>query len=98
KIVFLRTGFVTTSAFAVVATRGPFNAVAGRNDITLTPPVSVAFGDMIGIVQMQPSNTCGTVRTMDYGGNSGYTLITTSDVSTTGNLGGSSNYGPGYRI
>jgi hypothetical protein len=98
KIVFLRTGFTTNSSFTVVATRGPFNAIAGRNDVTLTPPVSVNTGDLIGIVQVQPFNTCGTVRTMDYGDNGGYSLITTSDVSVVGALGISSNYGPGYRI
>jgi hypothetical protein len=82
----------------VVATRGPFNAVPGRNDVTLSPPVTVAIGDLIGIVQLQPSNTCGTVITMDYPGNAGYSLITTSDVSATGALGTSSNFGSGYRI
>jgi hypothetical protein len=35
---------------------------------------------------------------MDYGGNSGYTLITVSDLSTSGTLGSSSNFSPGYRI
>jgi hypothetical protein len=98
KIVFLRTGFSTNSSFTVVATRGPFNAVAGRNDVTLSPPVSLATGDLIGVVQLQPSNTCGTVRTMNYGGNAGYSLITVIDISTAGTLGTSSNFGPGYRI
>jgi hypothetical protein len=98
KIVFLRTGFSTNSAFTVVATRGPFNAIAGRNDVTLTPPVSVLIGDLIGIVQLQPYNTCGSVRTMIYAGGAGYTLITVSDVSTAGAIGPSSNFGPGYRV
>jgi hypothetical protein len=98
KIVFLRTGFSTNSSFTVVATRGPFTAVAGRNDVTLSPPVTLAVGDLIGIVQLQPFNTCGTVRTMNYGGNSGYALITVSDISAAGTLGTFSNFGPGYRI
>jgi len=98
KIVFLRTGFGPPTSFTVVATRGPFNAVAGRNDVTLSPPVTLALGDLIGIVQLQPYTTCGSVRVMDYGSNVGYTLITLSDLSTSGALGSSSNFGPGYRI
>ncbi len=98
KVVFLRTGFTTNSSFTVVATRGPFNAIAGRNDVTLTPPVSVLTGDLIGVVQLQPYNTCGSVRTMDYRNGDGYSLITVSDISTAGALGSSSNFGPGYRI
>jgi hypothetical protein len=98
KIVFLRTGFSTNASFTVVATRGPFTAVVGRNDVTLTPPVSLAVGDLIGVVQLQPFNVCGTVRTMDYGGNAGYTLITVTDISTAGTIVPSSNFQPGYRI
>jgi hypothetical protein len=98
KIVFLRTGFSTNSAFSVVATRGPFNSIAGRNDVTLSPPVSLLTGDLIGVVQLQPYNTCGSVRTMDYPGGAGYTLITVIDISTAGAIGPSSNFGPGYRI
>lgn len=96
KIAFLRPVFGTNSSFTVVATRGPFNAVAGRNDVTLSPPVSLAIGDLIGVVQMQPSNTCGTVRTMQYGGHTGYNLITTSDISASGALGAFSNFSPGF--
>ena len=33
KVVFLRGGLGTVSTFGVVATRGPFSAVRGRNDI-----------------------------------------------------------------
>jgi hypothetical protein len=98
KIVFLRNNFSTTSAFTVVATRGPFDAVAGRNDVTLSPPVTLASGDLIGVVQLQPLTTCGTVRTMRYGGHDGYTLITTSDISAAGALGMFSNFQPGYRF
>ncbi len=98
KVVFLRTGFATDSSFTVVATRGPFNSVDGRNDVTLIPPVTLAAGDLIGVVQLQPFNTCGSVRTMDYGGNVGYNLITTGDISTAGALGSPSNYSPRYRF
>src|SRR5258706_577402 len=98
KVVFLRTGFTTNSSFTVVATRGPFNSVDGRNDVTLIPPVTLAAGDLIGVVQLQPLNICGSVRTMDYGGNVGYNLITTGDISTAGALGSPSNYTPPYRF
>jgi len=98
KIVFLRNAFFSHSSFNVVATRGPFNAVVGRNDVTLSPPVSIVAGDLIGVVQLQPSSVCGTVRVMEYGGNVGYNLITTSDLSVAGALGTSSNFNPGYRI
>lgn len=98
KIVFLRAGFGPPTSFTVVATRGPFNAVAGRNDVTLSPPVTLVQGDLIGIVQLQPYTACGSVRVMDYGSNNGYTLISVSDVSASGAIGSSSNFGPGYRI
>src|SRR5258706_5913835 len=74
KVVFLRTGFTTNSSFTVVATRGPFNSVDGRNDVTLIPPVALAFGDLIGVVQLQPLTICGSRRPIDYGGQVGYTL------------------------
>lgn len=88
KIVFLRNNLNTTSSFTVVATRGPFNAVAGRNDVTLTPPVTVNQFDVIGVVQLQPIAACGSVmfRSDDFAG-MGYRLITTSDMSISGTLG-----------
>ena len=101
KIVFLRASagsFGPPTSFTVIATRGPFNSVVGRNDVTLSPPVTLALGDLIGIVELQPYTACGSVRIMDYGSNDGYTLITTSDLSSAGTLGSSSNFGPGYRI
>jgi hypothetical protein len=98
KLVFLRNQFSSHSSFTVVATRGPFDASSGRNDVTLSPPVSLVNGDVIGVVQMHPSNTCGTVTVLDYGSNDGFTLITVSDLSVSGSLGASSNFSPGYRI
>lgn len=88
KIVFLRNNLSSTSAYTVVATRGPFNAVAGRNDVTLTPPVTLAKYDLIGVVQLQPIAACGSVQAQSdaYGG-TGYRLITTSDMSISGALG-----------
>ena len=98
KVVFLRVNFGNISQYIVVASRGPFNAVAGRNDVPLSPPVAVNTGDLIAVVQLQPFSTCGTVRTMQYADNNGQTLITTSDLSTTGSLGTSTGSGPGYRM
>jgi len=99
KIVFLRETFQSVSAFTVVATRGPFNAVSGRNEVTLTPPVTVAQGDMIGVVQLLPVATCGSIRTQSFTNNTGYNLVTTADMSTTGGMvGGTSNYSSGLAI
>ena len=100
KIVFLRQTFNSVAAFTLVASRGPFNAVNGRNEVTLTPPVTVAQGDLIGVVQLLPLATCGSVRTQSFASpNTGYNLLTTADMSTTGGtIGGSSNYSGGFAI
>jgi hypothetical protein len=100
KIVFLRNNFGSLAGFTVVATRGPFNAVNGRNEVTLTPPVTLALGDLIGVVQLQPYATCGSVRTQSFAsGNIGYNLVTTADMSTTGGtIGSSTVYGSGLGI
>jgi hypothetical protein len=100
RIVFLRNTFGSVAGFTVVATRGPFNAVSGRNEVTLTPPVTLALGDLIGVVQLQPLATCGSVRTQSFPGpNTGYNLITTADMSTTGGtVGSSTNYSSGFGI
>jgi len=98
KIVFLRNTFNSLAAFTVVATRGPFNAVNGRNEVTLTPPVTVSQGDLIGVVQLLPLATCGSVRTQSFASPyAGYNMITTADMSTTGGtIGSSTIYGGGY--
>ena len=100
KIVFLRNNFGSLAAFTVVATRGPFNAVSGRNEVTLTPPVTLALSDLIGVVQLQPLATCGSIRTQSYASNStSYNLVTTADMSTTGGtVGSSSVYSSGLAI
>jgi len=98
KIVFLRQTFNSVAAFTLVASRGPFNAVSGRNEVTLSPAVTVAQGDMIGVVQLQTLAACGSVRTQSFASpNVGYILVTTADMSTTsGTIGGSSVYGGGF--
>lgn len=100
KIVFLRNNFGSLASFTVVATRGPFNATSGRNEVTLTPPVTLALGDLIGVVQLQPYATCGSVRVQSFASSSiGYNMITTADMSTTGGtIGSSTNYASGVSI
>jgi hypothetical protein len=100
KIVFLRQNLGSVATFTVVATRGPFNSTGGRNDVTLTPPVTLAQGDLIGVVQLLPLATCGSVRTQSYASsNTGYNLITVADMSTNGGtVGTSSNYASGISI
>ncbi|MEA2338871.1 MAG: hypothetical protein QOE82_2878, partial [Thermoanaerobaculia bacterium] len=99
KIVFLRETFQSVAAFTLVATRGPFNAVSGRNEVSLTPPVTVSQGDLIGVVQLLPVATCGSIRTQSFPDNTGYNLVTTADMSTTGGtIGSSSNYSSGLAI
>lgn len=98
KIVFLRQTFNSVAAFTLVASRGPFNAVKGRNEVNLSPPVNVNQGDLIGVVQLQSVTACGSVLTQSFGDtNFGYNLITTADMSaTSGTIGGSSSYASGY--
>jgi hypothetical protein len=100
KIVFLRNNFGSLAGFTVVATRGPFNATGGRNEVTLTPPVTLALGDLVGVVQLQNLATCGSVRTQSFASNSvGYNLVTTVDMSVSGGtIGSSTVYGSGFGI
>jgi hypothetical protein len=99
KIVFLRETFQSVSAFTLVASRGPFNAVSGRNEVTLSPAVNVNQGDLIGVVQLLPVATCGSVRTQSFPNNTGYNLVTTADMSATGGtIGTSTNYSSGLAI
>lgn len=100
KIVFLRQNFGSVAAFTFVTSRGPFNAVRGRNEVTLSPPVNVLQGDLIGVVQLQSVTACGSVLTQSFSDLSiGYNMITTADMSTTtGTIGGSTNYSSGYAI
>lgn len=99
KIVFLRETFNSVASFTLVASRGPFNAVSGRNEVTLSPPVNVNVGDFIGVVQLQPVATCGSVRTQSFANNTGFSMVTTADMSTnSGIIGSSANYASGLAI
>lgn len=97
KIVFLRnSSLASVSSFTVVATRGPFNAVMGRNDVLLTPPVAVSRLDLIGVVQLLPVATCGSVLLQDTPDQGGYRLRTYNDISLTeGTIGTSPHYWAG---
>jgi len=54
---------LSISSATLVAERGPFNAVPGRNQVELAPPVSVKKGDLIAITMLQPYANCGSVGT-----------------------------------
>lgn len=48
-------------SYSVIAKRGPFDAIGGRNDVTLSPGVDVQAGDVMGITLNKPHSGCGTV-------------------------------------
>jgi len=81
KILFIRPS-TNFGSFTVVAQRGPFPAIAGRNDITLSPPVAVQQYDLIAIVQLQDSSACGTVTNVVVSGGVGTTVMTNGDISS----------------
>ncbi len=81
KILFIRPSF-NFGSFTIVAQRGPFPAIAGRNDITLSPPVAVQQYDLIAIVQLQPIIACGTVTNGVVSGGVGTTVMTNGDISS----------------
>jgi hypothetical protein len=50
------------NVYVASATRGPFAGKEGQITVSLSPPVTVSTGDVIGVVQ-GPGGTCGTVVT-----------------------------------
>lgn len=58
KIKFLRK---STGAFTVVAERGPFAPQPGYFTVALTPPVSVMKDDLLAVVQLLRTDTCGAL-------------------------------------
>jgi len=61
KIKFLRpSSTAELTSFTVVAERGPFTAVAGRNQLSLTPPVAVKQGDLIAVTSLVSAAACGS--------------------------------------
>lgn len=84
KIVFLTLPFATVSSFTVRAVRGPFNSVAGRNDVALNPPVQVSKGDVIGVVQLQPYAACGGPLLAELPPGSTLSVESNNDMSVNG--------------
>ena len=78
KLKFLHQTSVVGS-FSTVTERGPFPASNGRNEILLSPAVNVAQGDLIGITQLNPPQTCGAV--VQYLTNEVVSLAGNSDVA-----------------
>lgn len=61
KVKFLHpSSTVTIGAFTLVAERGPFTAQPGRNQVSLTPPVTVAKGDLIAVTALVGDAACGS--------------------------------------
>src|SRR3954470_15555595 len=61
KVKFLRpSSSLSLTTFTLVAERGPFTAIAGRNQLTLTPPVNVKAGDLIAVTSLVTYPTCGS--------------------------------------
>ena len=58
KIKILRRGLGT---FSVVAERGPFAVQPGYGTVALTPPIAVRAGDLLAVVQLLDTATCGGV-------------------------------------
>jgi len=81
KIKFLRPAAADSlGAFTLVAERGPFTAVTGRNRAPLTPPVAVQQGDLLAITMLAPFESCGSVMTAYETGSAVMQL--TGDVSS----------------
>jgi hypothetical protein len=60
KLKFLRpTNTTSLTTYSLVGERGPFNAVAGRNQLPLTPPIDIKKGDLIAVTSLVSHATCG---------------------------------------
>ncbi len=59
KLKFLRPGNNSTT-FTLLAERGPFNAILGRNQVPLTPPVDLKKGDLIALTALASFSVCGS--------------------------------------
>lgn len=90
KIVFLDNSFGALGTYTVRAVRGPFDAVAGRNDVAINPPVQVSFGDRLAVVQLKPFATCGSLSIASAQRSSNTVLTTNDDISVNGLVGSAS--------
>lgn len=59
KVKFL-TPSTSNTSFTVNAERGPFTVTRGLVTVPLSPPVSVAAGDLIAVTTLLPVDTCGS--------------------------------------
>ena len=85
KLAFLRrTGSPTQ--FTVVAVRGPFDSVAGRAEVVLSPAVPLQEGDLMALIQVKPGTTCGSPLYEQYPRGQSAVWVTLSDISATGTL------------
>jgi hypothetical protein len=86
KLKFLRPANPSSlTTFTLVAERGPFNAVAGRNQIVLVPPVDIHAGDLIAVTSLGTFATCGSPATII---DSGAALMRISGDVSTGSFNG----------
>src|SRR5258708_4503684 len=69
KLKFLRPSDpLALTTFTLVAERGPFTALAGRNLLPVSPPVDVKAGDLIAVTALLSFATCGSpTTTLDTG-------------------------------
>jgi hypothetical protein len=86
KVKFLRPASPSSlTTFTLVAERGPFNAVAGRNQIVLAPPVDLHAGDLIAVTSLGSFASCGSPATMI---DSGAALMRIAGDVSTGSFNG----------
>ncbi len=61
KVKFLRPqNTATLTTFTLVAERGPFTSLPGRNQVPISPPVDIKQGDMIAVTSLVAFSTCGS--------------------------------------
>ena len=68
------------TTFSLVAERGPFTAQPGRNQVSLTPAVTVSKGDLIAVTTLVSHTTCGTP--FAWGRADAATMIFSGDISS----------------
>lgn len=84
-LTFLSQGFGQTLAgYQINTHRGPFNATAGVNVVTLSPPVAVGAGDLIAVTVNKPQAGCGNVGTTNRTNESVFFVPT--DLNSNGGL------------
>lgn len=86
KLKFLRPANASSlTTFTLVAERGPFNAVLGRNQLVLIPPVDIHAGDLIAVTSLGTFAICGSPTVIV---DSGAAVMRLSGDVTTGSFNG----------